>query len=444
MNGERAEIHPSAAELERFLLGDMTPREAAPVLVHLMHGCARCRERMEPITAVMFTPGRKPPLPSHETEEEYDAILSKAFATVRRHAAVLAQETGPAPAREAPAAPPAPPVRDWARCEELLERCAEVRSSDPEAAVMLASLVVNTAERLEPREPEELADLQARAWAELGNSRRVADDPLGAERDLAVALERSARGTGDPLLLARLMDLTASLYIDQRRFADAFELLDRVYAIHQSLGDRHAAGRALISKAISASYALDTEEAVRLVGQGLRLIDAGRDPKLALAAVHNVISLLVDSGEVERAESLLEASRLLYAFHGSPLDALKMTWLEGLIAAGRGETDEAESLFREAQRSFLEMDLPYTAALASLDLAALWLRQGRTDETRDLVEELLETFRVLDIRREAIAALLMLREAFKKDRATLALLRTVASELQRLEREPGRRPAAMA
>jgi hypothetical protein len=121
-----------------------------------------------------------------------------------------------------------------------------------------------------------------------------------------------------------------------------------------------------------------------------------------------------------------------------------MTWLEGLIAAGRGEADDAERLFREAQRSFLEMDLPYTAALASLDLAALWLRQGRTEETRNLVEELLATFRVLDIRREAIAALLMLREAFQKDRATLALLRTVASELQRLEREPGRRPAATA
>lgn len=435
MNGERH--HPTPVELERFLLGEMKPREAAPILVHLMHGCARCQERMEPITSVMFTPGRKPPLPTQEAEEQYDEVLSKAFATVRQHAAVLVQEAAPPP--EAPA-----PAKDWARCEELLERCGDIRSSDPEAAVMLATLVVNLAERLGSREPKARADLQARAWAELGNSRRVADDPLGAESDLAVALERSERGTGDPRLLARLMDLTASLYIDQRRFTDAFELLDRVYAIHQSLGDRHAAGRALISKGISASYALETEEAVRLVGQGLRLIDAGRDPKLALAAVHNVISFLVDRGEVDRAATLLDASRLLYAFYGAPLDALKMTWLEGLIAAGRGGADEAEILFREAQRSFLEMDLPYTAALASLDLAALWLRQGRTEETRNLVEELLETFYLLDIRREAIAALLMLREAFRKDQATLSLLRTVASELQRLEREPGRRAGVTA
>lgn len=433
MNGERADQHPSPIDLERFLLGEMSAREAAPVLVHLMHGCDRCRERMEPITTVMFTPGRKPPVPTREAEEEYDEVLSKAFAVVRQHAAVLGKGQ-PLPAAEtAPA-----PSPEQLRCESFLERCREIRSSDPEAAVMLSGLAVTLAERLEAPDPEALADFQALAWAELGNSRRVADDPRGAEGDLAVALERSGRGTGAPVLLARLMDLTASLYIDQRRFDDAFDLLDRVYVIHESLGDRHAAGRALISKGISASYALETEEAVRLVGQGLRLIDAGRDPKLALAAVHNVISFLVDRGEIERAGALLDASRMLYAFYGAPLDALKMTWLEGLIAAGQGNAGEAEHLLREAQRSFLEMDLPYTAALASLDLAALWLEQGRTAETRELVEDLLATFRALDIRREAIAALLMLREAFHKDRATLALLRTVASELQRLEREPGR------
>lgn len=437
MNGEHADHHPSLTELERFLLGEMNAREAAPVLVHLMHGCDRCRERMEPITTVMFTPGRKAPVPTREAEEEYDEVLSKAFDVVRQHAAVLGK--GEPPAEESA---PAPSPERF-RCEALLERCREVRSSDPEAAVMLSSLAVILAERLEAPDPETVADFQALAWAELGNSRRVADDPRGAERDLAVALERSGRGTGDPVLLARLMDLTASLYIDQRRFDDAFDLLDRVYVIHQSLGDRHAAGRALISKGISASYALETDEAVRLVGQGLRLIDAGRDPKLALAAVHNVISFLVDRGEIERADALLDASRMLYAFYGAPLDALKMTWLEGLIAAGRGEAAEAEHLLREAQRSFLEMALPYTAALASLDLAALWLEQGRTAETRDLVEDLLATFQALDIRREAIAALLMLREAFHKDRATLALLRTVASELQRLEREPGRTAAAV-
>jgi hypothetical protein len=52
---------------------------------------------------------------------------------------------------------------------------------------------------------------------------------------------------------------------------------------------------------------------------------------------------------------------------------------------------------------------------------------------------MLAIFRARNIRREAIGALLMLREAFEKDRATVTLLRNVASELQRLDREPARR-----
>ena len=63
------------------------------------------------------------------------------------------------------------------------------------------------------------------------------------------------------MFLAHLMDLTASLYSDQRRFDEARLLLDAVYAIYERAGDRHSAGRALISKGISANYAFDIEDA---------------------------------------------------------------------------------------------------------------------------------------------------------------------------------------
>jgi tetratricopeptide (TPR) repeat protein len=287
-----------------------------------------------------------------------------------------------------------------------------------------------------------VADLQAQAWAELGNARRIANDPNGAEADLATALERARQGTEDPLLLARLMDLTASLYTAQRRFADAFQLLDWVFQIHEREGDAHSAGRALIKKGISCGYALDTEQAVRLFGQGLRLIEPLHDPKLVLSAVHSLIWFLVDGGRLEAASRLLVESRELYAVHAERLDRIKVHWVEGRIAAGIGDDDTAERAFLEVRRDYEEAELPYDAALVSLDLAALWLRGGRSSEIRSLIDETLAVFRARKIRREAIGALLMLREAFEKDRATVALLRNVASELQRLEREPARRARA--
>lgn len=446
MAGDRSH-HPSPAELDRFLLGDLSSRATARIVAHLLTGCESCRQQMEPLAAVIFTPDLVADSPV-AVGSEYDFPLFRAFAAARRYAMAVAREKREAehdrvdvPLREVP--PPEPSCA-WQRCEQLLDRCRELRHGDPDARVTAAALAVSLSERIDPalRGPRALADLQARAWAERGNARRVADDLRGAEADLARALERTGAGTGDPRLLVRLMDLTASLRTDQRRFDEAFQLLDWVHAIHLELGEGHEAGRALISKSNVAAYALDLGEAVRLLGQGLALVDADRDPVLALAAVHNLLSHLVDAGQLAEASRLFGESRALYASYGGRLEQLKARWLEGRIASGLDDPAGAERAFREVRAGFAEADLPYDMALVSLDLAALWLAQHRTREIRLLLDETVTIFRDRGIRREAIAALLMLREAFERERATAALLRTVASELQRLESEPAPRAGA--
>ncbi|MFL6202663.1 MAG: hypothetical protein ACJ76J_26120 [Thermoanaerobaculia bacterium] len=447
MAGERIH-HPRPAELEAFLLGQLAPGEAARVVAHLLTGCPSCRRQMEPLAGVVLTPNLISDEPV-QVGSEYDFPLFRAFAAARRYAASLARERceaerdrEDAPLREVPR-----PLargggsraeRDWLRCEQILARCRELRQIGPEAMVAAASLAVGLAEGISPdfRGLRQLADLQARAWAESGNARRVADDLRGAEADLACGLERAGQGTGDRRLLARLLDLTASLRTDQRRFDEAAQLLDWVYGIHSSLGESHDAGRALISKSNAVAYALDLEAAVRLLGEGLALIDAERDPKLALAAVHNLLSHLVEGGQIAEARRVFLQSRALYSAHGGPIEQLKARWLEGRIASGLHDSVAAERSFQDVRSGFAEAGLPYDLALVSLDLAELWLEQGRTREIRTLLDETVAIFQARSIRREAIAALLMLREAIERERATAVLLRTVASELQRLEGEP--------
>src|SRR6185436_18314829 len=128
--------------------------------------------------------------------------------------------------------------------------------------------------------------------------------------------------------------------------------------------------------------------------------------------------------------------RALYAAHGGQIEQLKALWLEGRIALGLGDRGGAERCFREVRQGFEQADVPYDVALVSLDLAAIWLEQGRNREIQLLLDETVAVFRARGIRREAIAALLMLREACRRERATAALLRAVASELQLLEGEP--------
>lgn len=446
--GDRSVHHPSLAQLNRFLSGAMSGSEAAPIVAHLLTGCTACREQMTPLATVVFARGTLPELPAADGAR-YDFPIFRAFATVRRYAETLTRESREAPEeralKEVPPPSPLSPseriVRDELRCHTLLERSRSLRQNDLEGMVMTASFAVSLAESITPENDPgraALADLQARTWAELGNARRVADDLAGSEAALARAVERAGAGTRDPRLLGLLMDLTASLYVDQRRFPEAVRLLDSTHALYRSLGETHQAGRALISKGIATGYALDTEEAVRLLGQGLALIDAERDPRLALAGVHSILYFLVESGRLAEASRLLELSRKLYAAHGGRLDELKARWLEGLIAAGLGDDATAELALSEARIGFAGAGLPYDAALASLALSEVWLRSGRTGKIKRLVNEMLAVFQARKIRREAIAALLMLREALEREGATIALLRSVASELTRLEREPVR------
>ncbi|HYG62692.1 MAG TPA: hypothetical protein VEL74_08930 [Thermoanaerobaculia bacterium] len=431
------------------MLGELPSGETRRVLAHLLHGCDQCRAAMSPLAAAMFLPSHQEDEVAVEAGAEYEFPIFRALASAKRVATLARgsadQALGAFP-KEVPVLDalssestlPSVPVL----CERLLATCHALRHRDPEAMVLAATMATGLTERLEQSDvqgPKALADLRARAWAELGNARRVANDPNGAEADFARALRQAASGTGDPLLLARLMDLAASLYIAQRRFNEAFRLLDWVYQIYQREGDAHSAGRALIKKGISAGYALDSEQAVYLLGQGLGLIDAACDPKLVLSAVHNLIWCLVDCSRLDEANRLLSQSRKLYRAHAERLDELKARWVEGRIAAGFGNEEEAERAFLEVRAGYEETDLSYDAALVSLDLAAIWLHEGRTAEIRSLIDEMLAIFRARNIHREAIGALLMLREAFEKDRATVTLLRNVASELQRLDREPTRR-----
>jgi len=319
-----------------------------------------------------------------------------------------------------------------------LEQCRSLRFSDPEGMVLAASLAVAIAERMDASRERggEDADLRSRAWAELGNAHRVADDLASAGHALSRALDLSKQGTGDPLLLARIMELTASLYTDQHRFQDAYRLLDWVRTIYWHAGDRQSAARAIISKGISAGLAFESEKAVSLLEQGMSFLDGAQDPKLTLAAVHALLWCLVDCGRIGQVAESLDQARELYAAHGEPLLKLRMHWLEGRIEAGKGENNRAEQAFLQVCKGFQEAELPYTAAMASLDLAAVWLRQGRTAEIMERVDEMVAIFRSRNIHREAIAALLMLRGALQKNQATAALLQTISAELRRLERLP--------
>jgi hypothetical protein len=375
-----------------------------------------------------------------ELEWECQAVSTGAFAAALRR---LTESSG-SPAAGVPRDAGPRRLRGLLKVELLLAASWDLRYDDPQEMVRLAELALFGAERLEqPRHGRDaVADVRARAWAELANAYRVADDLARAEVAMARAVSWQCRGSGDPWLVARIAVLMAALMTDQRRFAEASELLVKAYGFYRRIGDRHLAGRTLIKRGILAGYANDPRGALVLLVEGLELIDAEQDSQLAIQALHAILWNLVGCGRHRQARIHLWRSRPLLLRHGGRLAQLRLHWLEGQIHAGLGELGRAERELLTTRRGFEAAGSPYNAALASLDLAAVWLQQGKTAQVRQLVEEMIATFRALRIAREAIAALLILREACDRDEATLDRVRAVTMLLTGLERQPRRRLGA--
>ncbi|MDX6484778.1 MAG: hypothetical protein QOE95_2551, partial [Gaiellaceae bacterium] len=262
--------------------------------------------------------------------------------------------------------------------------------------------------------------------------------------DRAKALLGQARlsfelGTRNEILEVRLLSLEASLDADLRQFRAACVALAKICKFHLDNGDEHLAGRALVQQGLYTSNAGNDAEALRLLTQSLELIDAQQEPTLAYAARHNILMLLVDCGRFREAERELFLLRPMQRHAGGRINQLRFRWEEGRIDAGLGRSERAEKTFREISAGFLEVNRAYDSALASLDLAAVLLAQRKAREAEEVVNAASRTFVALRVEREALMAVIMLRETCEMRIATRAMVEEVARFLRRFENDPDAR-----
>lgn len=323
-------------------------------------------------------------------------------------------------------------------CQRLQAESREAWADDPARAVELADLSLFLAEHLDVQVYGEglVADTRALAWAYLGNALRIASDLRGAERALDRAEGLYRRFEGDLLTEAEILGFRASLRNTQGRFDEAADLLDRSCRLYREAGDRHQGGRTLILKGMVVGDGGRLREAIRLLRRGLARIDADREPRLVLAARHNLIWFLNDLGRHQDALAALEQSRHLYLEVGNRMHLVRLRWLEGRIALGLGRLDVAERSLSLTREAFLEQGISFDAALASLDLAMVHARRGDTPAVKRIVSEIVPIFQACQVHPEAVAALLLFREASEAERVAAGFLDRMTSYLRRSRRNP--------
>ncbi len=401
------------------------------------------------VPALRALPAPRSTAPADDPAVDYNAVFDRVFAEAVRHERSLAMERveALALATELEGQPPrrrrllvrnSRRYQTWSICQGLIDRSHQLGFNEPQEGLDLAELATEVAERLDARHygPIQVRDMKAAAWSQYANAQRVVSDLRKADEAFGIAEHFLAGGTGDLLALARFYDLKASLRRAQRRFEESEALLGSAIDLYRQLHDSRREGGALIKLAAVRDLQGRLESAIELVQQGSSLLDPVADLRQINLAQANLISHLADAGRCLEAQVLLSRARRAQVAEGDAIPLLRLRWVEGKIAAGLGHTALAERAFKDARQGFVDNGLGYDAALVSLELAELFARAGRAGEMKVLALEMLPIFRSRDVHREALAALLVLRQAIEAEAATTAVIGEVRTFLRQARDNP--------
>jgi len=434
--------HPSLVELAAVCEESLPPERAKEVVRHLLiERCGACLAVAPTTLRVLVGVETALRPPTVEEDAAYERALDRAASAAFEHERIEKErrteiEKG---LRALQAGSKVPRSLDpLSRMRALLQRSWQLRHEDLRETIRLARSAAKVSLRLESKRygADKVYDYQAEAHAELGNTYRAGDQLQDAEAALDRAREFFERGTRPPLLEVRLLELEACLCAHVRQFGPATHKLLKVLRFYSRHRDHHQIGRILVIIGLYSGYAGNFEYGIRRLNQSLELIDPDRDPILACAAAHNLILLLVESDRISEAKKLRMVYSRYLVHPGGRINKIKFRALDGLIDAGLGNLARAEAIFREVVSGFDEAGIPILAGIDRLNLATVLLRQGKGHEATRTIFEAVEIFISHRIQREALQAIVLLRDSFEEGRGTLEMVLEVVAFLRRLEIDP--------
>lgn len=326
----------------------------------------------------------------------------------------------------------------WAVCEALCYESQRACGSKPVQALALSELARTAGDTAAGDEPWR-SKLRSIAWAHIGNALRAGDDLKASDHAFTEAARHleAATGTRTDLLEEGLVfALKASLRRAQRRFDESADLLRRAAAVASTDTFRV---QVLTSQAKLFEERGDLEEAIAILQGASEISLPDDDARVTLCVRHNLADNLSKLDRFREADALLPDVRALSRKAGGELDRIRLKWTEGRVVAGLGNVEKGIQSLTKVRGEFASHDMGYDTALVSLELSEFHARQGRTQEVKSLARHMVPIFKSQEIHREALAALLVFREAAEKEHVTAEFAREILLYLRRARHDPGLR-----
>lgn len=247
-----------------------------------------------------------------------------------------------------------------------------------EESEFLAGLALLSVEAMSQRRlisPASCRDLQAEVWTAVANSRRKAAEWTKAHQALANAERCLKEGSGNRLLKAGLLSITASTLADQGQVSQALEALERCRALYDSLSEGALLARTLVQQA-NVLAGIDPAQGLEALDRARPLIPVD-DPQLKLAAEMLRVECLIEVSEPGEALGVYRHSSHLLAATPQVRTRIRGRFTSARLLDALGLRQQAERLFNEVVDSDIEHEL-YKDAF--LDLLYLYERHVKSGE----------------------------------------------------------------
>lgn len=320
-------------------------------------------------------------------------------------------------------------------CELLCDESLKAAAHSAERARRLAKMAVEVAKRVCGPEGWR-SRIVGYAGVHVANAMRVDGNDLPAAGEMFENARKQweAGAEADPGLLnaARVMSLEASLRRAQRRVPEALAVLNQALAI-----DRWSETPSLLLGKARALFELgDFEASINVLQATVGQIDPKREPRLRCVALDLMLHNLCLLGRPKEAAEGLAELQTLGLQLGNRLDLVRLTWLEGKIAAGTGRPEEAIALLERARAKFEALNSSYHVALVTIEIAEILAGLGRHGEVRALAQESAAVFCDQQVHVEAQRAFALFCRAADEERASAELLGRLAAYLYRARHDP--------